>query len=130
MNCCDGASKPQKHGDKSKAERKLEKKLRKQRRKERKENKGSIHDNCTDDKVKKLDDHKYSQLEKKSANPDERYPSKGITDEAEQLEKSDVTEEHDQAICFDSSRYLSDSTQSSDRKRPLSSCNGNQNQSE
>jgi hypothetical protein len=102
--------------------------LRKERRKERKENKRKIHG--ANDKVKKLDDKKYFPLEKNSANPEGGYPGKGIRDEAEQVEKSDVTEEHDQATCFESSRYLSDSTQSSDkRKRPLSSSNDNETQS-
>ncbi|KAF3446805.1 hypothetical protein FNV43_RR11985 [Rhamnella rubrinervis] len=120
----------QKQGEKSKVERKLEKRLRKERRKERKENKRKIHGTCTDDKVKKLDDKKYFPLEKNGANREGAYPRKGIRDEAEQVEKSDVTEEHDQPTCFESSRYFSDSTQSSDkRKRALSSCNGNEIQS-
>lgn len=105
--------------------------MRKERRKERKENKRKIHGNSTDDKVKKLDDKKYFPSENNSAHLEGGYPRKGNIDEAEQVEKSDLTEEHDQAICFESSRYFSDSTQSSEkRKRPLSECNGNQTQSE
>ena len=85
------------------------------------------------DKVEMLaDENKYHRIEKSKSGLNEAYPKRIIDeDEAERLEKSDLTEEHEQPTCSQCVCYLSDSTQSSNkRKRHNNSANARESQSE
>lgn len=82
---------------------------RKDKRKERKEKK-KPYDLC-DGKVKKLHDEK-SYQEEKNRGLLVGCLSKGSEEEAERLEKSDLTDEHDEPVC-----YLSDGNQSGNKRK-------------
>lgn len=106
--CYPGALKLQKEREVAKAEkdRKKEKKEKKQKRREEK-------------KAKK--EKSYLGLDNATHESKGKYSYKCLENEAEQLERSNLTEEHGHAVCSQNSSCSSDSTQNSNkRKRPAS----------
>lgn len=69
----------------------------------------------TDDKVKTLDVEKYYH-QKSKTDLNAGFPLKSV-EESEQLENSDITEEHDQPTCSGSICFVSDSIQSGNKRR-------------
>ncbi|XP_075652269.1 uncharacterized protein LOC142622636 [Castanea sativa] len=103
--------------EKDKTESKKEKKReKKEKRKARKENEklSDIGDVKT---TIKLNDKKYDQSVQSKAESCGGNLQKRIEDEAEQLERSGLTEEHGQAVCSPNVSYLSDSTQKSNKRK-------------
>lgn len=107
-----GALKLQREREIAKAEKKKEKKREKKekRREEKKAKKESSNPG----------------FDKATHESKGMYLFKCLEDEAEQLERSNLTEEHGQAVCSQNSSCSSDSTQNSNkRKRPASPSHGN-----
>lgn len=125
---CSGALKLQKERDETKEQRKKDKKKRNEKRKEKKErkekeSKAALH---TDDKGKecKVENLESSKLEKVRTEQGTGCLQKVGNEENEQNERSAITEEHDQPFSSTEPCCLSDSTQTSNkRKRSESPCN-------
>ncbi|XP_038703429.1 uncharacterized protein LOC119999762 isoform X2 [Tripterygium wilfordii] len=110
--------------EKAKSELTKEKKRqRQQRKKEKKERKKAKFFDISDDAVKKLSGEKLCQVEKSGYDLHGGCILKGKNEEAEQLERSSLTEEHGMPVSPQSVGYLSDGTQSS-KKRKASSSDG------
>ncbi|OIT38828.1 PREDICTED: stress response protein NST1-like [Nicotiana attenuata] len=102
----------------AKAEKKKEKKREKKEKKENKEKRRE------EKKAKKESSN--PGFDKAAHESKGMYLFKCLEDEAEQLERSNLTEEHGQAVCSQNSSCSSDSTQNSNkRKRPASPSHGN-----
>lgn len=112
--CYPGALKLQKEREVAKAE----KKDRKREKKEKKEKK-------REEKAAKKEKSNLG-FDKATHESKGKYLFKCLEDEAEQLERSNLTEEHEPAVCSQNSSCSSDSTQNSNkRKRPASpACSG------
>ncbi|PON93927.1 cylicin [Trema orientale] len=106
----------QREKEEAKSNRK-EKKLLKKLGKQYSEGFTRTHRNVTDGKVRKVDDEKYYLQKKSKTVSKARYPLKTVDDESDQLEKSDLTEEQEQPTCSGSICFVSDSTQSSKKRR-------------
>lgn len=70
------------------------------------------HTGFSDGKVKKLNNEKSYQEEKTRSFIRENLSKRCEDEEAEHLEKSSLTDEHDEPVC-----YLSDGTQSSNKRK-------------
>lgn len=104
--CYPAALKLQKEREIAKAEKKERKREKKEKRKEEK-------------KAKK--EKSSLGLDKATHESKGKYLFKSLEDEAELLERSNLTEEHGKAVCSQNSSCSSDSTQNSNkRKRPAS----------
>lgn len=115
----------QKEKDEAKAERRREKKLKKKLKKELKEKKSKkerkeeeTHKFHADDKTKKLNDEKKNdQRHKSKPYLNAGSPQESVGCKSEQLERSDITEEHDLPSCSGSVSNFLDSVDSSNNKR-------------
>ncbi|XP_041019688.1 uncharacterized protein LOC121261404 [Juglans microcarpa x Juglans regia] len=112
-------TKLQREREKVKTDIKKEKK-REEKKKRRKAHRGKEKPIVIgDDKKRKLNYQEYVQLEKTRAEPCGEYFQKQIEAEAEQFEKSDLTEEQERPIC--SPNVCSDSSQRSNKRKRDSS---------
>ncbi|XP_062098453.1 uncharacterized protein LOC133804306 [Humulus lupulus] len=75
-------------------------------------------------------EEKYPQQKKRKTELEGRYLSKAVVDESDQLESSDLTQEHEQPTCSGSVSFVSDSTQSHPKKRRLQESLSNDGDSE
>lgn len=112
-----GALKLQKEKEKAKAERK------KERHREKKEKKREIKVKDNSDfghgekRKRKHKDEKSHKREKDGTNVETKYIEKRREDEAEQLERSNLTEEHGHPVSVQNPCYSSDSTENSNKRR-------------
>lgn len=111
--CYPGALKLQKEREVAKAEKKDRKREKKEKKEKKREEK----------KAKK--EKSNLGFDKATHESKGKYLFKCLEDEAEQLERSNLTEEHEPAVCSQNSSCSSDSTQNSNkRKRPASPSRG------
>nr|XP_016510196.1 PREDICTED: uncharacterized protein LOC107827558 [Nicotiana tabacum] len=101
-------------------EREIAKAEKKEKKREKKQKKGKRREE------KKAKESSNPGFDKATHESKGMYLFKCLEDEAEQLERSNLTEEHGQAVCSQNSSCSSDSTQNSNkRKRPASPSHGN-----
>uniref|UniRef100_A0A5B7AVV8 Uncharacterized protein n=1 Tax=Davidia involucrata TaxID=16924 RepID=A0A5B7AVV8_DAVIN len=123
--------KPQKEREKAKAERKKEKnREKKERKREKKEKRKQNLTEIDHGEERKLNDEKIQKGEKSSVDFKGGYIQKRREDEAEQLERSGLTEEHGQPIYLQDPCYSSDSTLNSNKRRHASILNGSSSHGE
>ncbi|XP_008221233.1 PREDICTED: uncharacterized protein LOC103321223 [Prunus mume] len=104
----------------TKLQREMEKNGKSQRKKERREIKGQGRkEKDTLHNVKSLDDKKCFQQKKGKKGEAKGWSPQKIEHEVDQLERSDITNEHGLPTCTENNSYLSDGTQSSKKSKPL-----------
>ncbi|PSR99571.1 hypothetical protein CEY00_Acc23544 [Actinidia chinensis var. chinensis] len=116
----------QKEREKAKAERKKERK--REKKEKRRENKEKAKQNVSEFgrcEKRKLNDKTTLKWEKDQVDLEGTYIQKSIKDEVEQLERSGLTEEHEQPVCPQNPSYSSDSTQNSNKRRKASPASAN-----
>ncbi|XP_057973667.1 uncharacterized protein LOC131161722 isoform X2 [Malania oleifera] len=105
----------------AKIEKRKEKKKEKKEKRDKKERREEKSSGSSHGKDKKLTDGNSLKSDKGRVDLDKGHPRKSLEDEAEQLEKSSLTEEHEQPVCLQNICESSDSTQNSyKRKRETS----------